>query len=476
MVEILVRVKDRSDRPDDSKAGDVIAACPVGWEWTKRERTNPNWRIITADLLPTEISALTSPVCYASGKIEHKRKYGINLAGLSSRPDRPELLAAMVMRKSKPREMPGVEYAALVAAGAMAKVSRSTSRRNWLRGVVCGIVLLFAAKRAKAATTVVKSIGTTGRDYSTLQAWEDDCPASLTAVDQIWQGECYNDSEFTAAVTISGVTVDATRYVVLKCAAGQSFQDHADVRTNPLRYDQSKGVGIKCTTSYATIVYANQAYTRVLGLQIDDGGAGNGVGLRLNTTGCIGKDCLLSKIGANATPLLYLNGGGMAVNCVVTPGGGLAVFMNDSGCKTLGCTLVTPSDITPNGTNGYAFQGNYHSNSVVQSCAIFNFTGVASGGGSFDTTNSKYNATNLASGLPGTTGNQHSVSWSQTTPFVDADKDSLDLRAIAATALEAGGFLDSTNAPNDISKTARAASPTIGAWELATSAAKRRMM
>ena len=43
---------------------------------------------------------------------------------------------------------------------------------------------------------------------------------------------------------VSGITTDSTRYVWLTAASGQSFIDHANVRTNALIYDQSKGVGI----------------------------------------------------------------------------------------------------------------------------------------------------------------------------------------------------------------------------------------
>ena len=115
-------------------------------------------------------------------------------------------------------------------------------------------------------TPVVSSIGTTGRDYSTLQAWEDACPANLVTADQIWKGECYNDSEFTAKVVISGQTTDATRYVWLTAAAGQSFQDHASARTNPLVYDQSKGVGVRGGPD--SLVTLNSDYARATRLQI----------------------------------------------------------------------------------------------------------------------------------------------------------------------------------------------------------------
>lgn len=472
MAELLVRVRDRSARPDDSKAGDVIAACPDGWVWTRRERTNPDWRIIHVDLLPKEVASLTmSRISQETGRLERKREYGIDIATLSDRPSRQELLAAISKRPPSVAPASGVQYEAVLPVVAGIKPKRS-SRRSWIRGIVCVAVLLFAARKLKAATTVVHSIGTTGRDYSTLQAWEDACPANLVTADQIWQGECYNDSEFTAGVTISGVTVDATRYVVLKCASGQSFQDHSSVRSNALKYDQSKGVGIKCTTSLSYVVYANQQYTQIHGLQISTGATTDSRCAKL-ASNCLIKDCYMVKSGTMLNSILHLLGSDTVVNCVMQLSGGAAIQLDGSANKLLGCTLVTPSDITPGG-NGYAFYGDFATNTILQSCAIFNFYALTYSG-TYDTTNSKNNATNFSTGLPGS-NNKHSVSWSQTTPFMDADKDSLDVRAIASTDLAGNGYLDSTLGPKDISKTSRAASPTIGAWELSSSYVARRRM
>jgi hypothetical protein len=135
--------------------------------------------------------------------------------------------------------------------------------------------------------------------------------------------------------------------------------------------------------------------------------------------------------------------------------GGLVTF--------IGCTFVRATDNSP---GGVAIHCQYGTTNVIQSCAFLGFTTPVNDTAKFHATNCKYNATDQASGLPGT-NTVYSVTYSQTTPFVDADKDSLDLRAVASTALAGAGFLDGTNAPLDISKTTRAASPTIGAWELA---------
>jgi len=62
------------------------------------------------------------------------------------------------------------------------------------------------------------------RSYSTLTTWDAACPADLVTDDSIWKGVGYNDSTFTVAVTISGITTDATRYVWLTVADGHWHQ------------------------------------------------------------------------------------------------------------------------------------------------------------------------------------------------------------------------------------------------------------
>jgi hypothetical protein len=96
-----------------------------------------------------------------------------------------------------------------------------------------------------------------GGDYSTLQAWEDACPANLVTADQIWQGQCKNQ-EFALNATvlnIAGTTTDATRYIELTTEAGASFRDHASKATNALRYDATKGAGIRATNAYGKPIW-----------------------------------------------------------------------------------------------------------------------------------------------------------------------------------------------------------------------------
>lgn len=401
-------------------------------------------------------------------------------------------------------------------------------------------------------TTVIKSIGTDSRDYSTIQAWEDVCPSDLTrsrasttqagstsstivldsgasgtddyyknlpvwcdarssekrlitayngttktatigalngssatwantpgteayTIDSvIWKGECYNDEEFFSStghvVTFSGTTTDATRYPWLTAASGESFQDHADVRTNPLSYSQSKGVGLRTTTSYSgiPIQIAGISYIHVDRLQLHshnwclghDPGAGG-----------VYKDLVMHSDRSTALLVYQLTGGGSLINCAMFCTGsgtwGTGAVSTTYGAQVIGCTLVRSSDVSAHGL-GY---GSENASSLIRSCAAFGFLTPLSAAWNTKT----YNATDQAS-IEGT-NSQTSVTFNATTPFVQADKDStVDLRAVAATALAANGYKDATNAPNDISGTARAASPTIGAWELVISGSSASLL
>lgn len=302
-------------------------------------------------------------------------------------------------------------------------------------------------------TTVVKSIGTNSRDYSTLQSWEDACPADLVAVDQIWKGECYNDSEFTAGVTISGITTDATRYVWLTAAAGQSFQDHATVRSNPLVYDQSKGVGISAGAEFIpTVGAAAVQYTRISRLQINVVPNYLGYGVSLGNGGVI-QDCVV-QTNADARSI-DLNSVARANNCVVvhktsgttSPPCWRGTFTN--------CTVVRPSGYTAGGTAFLRDYGLY-----VKNCAAFGFSTFRSGSGSSFYTGS-YNASDCAADASDTnsTGGLAFANCFESTTN--------DFRLKSGSPLIDAGNTDATYAPNDISGTARDAGldGDIGAWE-----------
>ena len=313
-------------------------------------------------------------------------------------------------------------------------------------------------------TTVIKSIGTSGRDYSTLALWAAAIPVNLVTADQVWVGECYNDSEFTAGVTISGLTTDATRYAQLTAASGQSFQDNASVRTNPLVYDQSKGVGIKPTSPNKAIFVNNAANTQITRLQVFRTNAGYDASLVqfASSGGCTIKDCIIGMDGvANSATSYELDlGAGTAINLLVydkTSSGNSKAVGVSGGFVFYNCTIVNGRG-SAQGTGIDLVYGS----GGIQSTAVFGWTTAVAG---TSVNFGDYNATDAGS-FPGG-GSHNQVSKTYANQFTSTTGD-WSLKS--GSDCIAHGNTDATKAPKDITNFTRASGTggSIGAWEFAS--------
>lgn len=316
---------------------------------------------------------------------------------------------------------------------------------------------------------ITASIGTAGgRTYSTVQLWEDALPADLVSDGNARVGECYNDGGAALGrVSISAHTTNSTNYLKLTAAAGQSFMDNANVRTTALAFASSTYAALRTTTGYTFCVDLTGAvdYFTCDRLMLE-----STVGSSAPFTavsGCdhnLWKNLICSSANTSTNVGEIYGNSTLLVNIAFyqNSGSGAPItFRNDP--TLIGCTFVRT---TNNGTTGTGPTARNYSTPKMISCAVFGYSTVVGtvGAGAWSAS-SKNNATQAASGLPGSS-NQHSVTFNATTPFTQASATSTDLRAVASTSLASNGFLDATNAPNDISGTARASSPTIGAWEL----------
>lgn len=321
--------------------------------------------------------------------------------------------------------------------------------------------------------TITKSIGSAGgRDYSTLQAWEDARPATLTDAEV---GECYNDSEFvssTTLLTISGITTSATNTLTLKCAAGQSFRDNANVRSNALRYNASNGVGIRTTTSYTvTIVNTTVQYVRLDGLQIaaKSTGVSQAMDGRVNNwivTNCIFEYFMQNNVNNSG---LHINGGEVS-NCLVIDygtGAGSALKSTDGTTQAVRYTNVTVVRVSGTPSTSFAFRVAYGTASIMKNCAGFGFGGFNSRDAAFAT--GLNNASDKAIGFG--SSNQASVTFSA--QFQAITSSGPDLRALNTGNLYNNGVTDATYGTPDISNTARPISTSydIGCWEASAAAA-----
>lgn len=329
--------------------------------------------------------------------------------------------------------------------------------------------------------TVTKSIGTSSRDYSTLAAWESALPANLVTDGNDQVGECYNDSEFTQAasvLTISGLTTDATNYVTLKCATGQSFRDNANVQTNKLRYNQANGVGIRNTNSYADCVIVLQRYTRVSGLQFKNTALQSG-GLACSAADAIVQHCIIEGRGnvAGASGACVMTGNNAIIrNCLIidhgtSSGCGLATSSYNV-CTIVNNTIVRPTDKGASTSNAIHSAPAGSTLSTLKNNAMFGFSAITNRTGNFT---GSYNASDLTISFG--TNNQSAVAWDSTHPFKGGASTDMDFRIDATSdndteKLTDNGVTDATHGTPDIANTTRPSGSAydIGCWELVAAA------
>lgn len=308
-------------------------------------------------------------------------------------------------------------------------------------------------------TDTIKKIGATNSpvtmDYTTLQSWEDACPANLVTSNIRYIGECYDQGEFVVngtVLTISGQTVDATRYIILRCATGASFKDKSGVRTTALYYNASNGVAIRSSNNYGNAILCNTPYTQFDGLQIS---AVNEYCFSLNTDYCVVTNCI---IYCNGRSPIVSAGAEYIYNCLCimnTFSGGPVIDLQRTGgtaSVVIGCTAIRLTSQA-----GYSFSfDNYAEVTVIDCCGFGSTTGFVAGGQ--DANASHHNATDLGTGF-GTNNVTNLVTANQ---FVNSTND---FRAVSTGGLHAG--TPNANIPNDISGTARnATTPYIGCWEV----------
>lgn len=311
--------------------------------------------------------------------------------------------------------------------------------------------------------TVTKTIGTSSRDYSTLQAWEDALPANLVTDGNAQVGECYNDSEFTARVSISGQTTDATNNITLRCASGQSFSDNTNKLTNRLAYNASNGVAVRTTTGYASaVIVVTTNNVLIEGLQVKATGTQTPA-INASGTANVVRKCILSAVSrnnANDFVARVAGTGNLITNSLVIAdaSNGCTGVSVTTGGSAVNCTVVRPSNRT---AGGKAFHAAY-STSTVKNCAIFGFSVSSTGTYASD----GHNVTDHTS-APGSTSNITSATYAN--QFVQSSTGSSveDFRIVGTGSdLDDAGTTDTTNIPagDDIVGQTRS-TWDVGCWE-----------
>lgn len=273
-------------------------------------------------------------------------------------------------------------------------------------------------------------------------------PSSGTTyvVDDVrWIGECYDQGTFTVStgflIAISGsITTDSTRNIIVRCAAGASFNAKSGVRTTALNYNASNGVAWTDTGNSSGVAVSAQ-YTVIDGIQYQHAGL-------YGSAPQMGHNCIWKNgiSGANQFFLFTSPDGTVQNTLILTSDGGV----NRGTIRN--CTII---HIGSAGNTGlFPEYGSYMN---ISNSAVFNFTTLF-GAGSCATED--YNATDLSGPWP--LGTHSQVSLTYANQFVNS---SSDWRAVNTGNLVAG--TPDALVPTDITGATRSVTtPTIGCWEI----------
>lgn len=317
-------------------------------------------------------------------------------------------------------------------------------------------------------SVIVKTAGSTGRQYATPQLAIDSIPKDLVASGNSYIVDIYNDSAFTGTARLLNITgfttADATHNITVRAAAGQSFRDSPNVLTNALQFNAANGVSFSMTANYEYAIYSDAPYTVFDGLQVRGtnytAGAAWVAGANSQIRNCIFES--KPQISASAFVLRLADGDGTtAINTVVinNVAGSRGVSLGVSG-KVVNCTIVSPADTI--GASGISVFG---ASAVINNCAIFGYTQPIAAG--VAPAADGHNATDAATFDGATTGSLTSRTYS--TQFQNtATISTLDLRLKTGSVLiDAGSTTSDATSISGLTRPSGAAFD-IGAWEFAS--------
>lgn len=311
------------------------------------------------------------------------------------------------------------------------------------------------------ATTSIGS--NVGRTFATLALWAAYVNALVLVAPEV--GEMDNDSQFTpsATVTVGGWTGgSSTNTVTLKCAAGQSFRDNASVQSNALRYNQSNGVGVLSSQTYADCFQFTTQWTIIDGIQWKGPTNSQQNLLNMSAANCTIQNYVIEGRGRNGN-FYALNFTGPGTN---QNGAVIVTNTTGSGVNTGGGPTVTDvSIVSSNASTGTGFKTAYTPTPVVTNVAVSGFTTDYSGTANASSAN---NATDKGAFGGTNFGGSGQVSLVGATEWQSVTNGSEDLRLNTTSAkLKNNG---ATTGPSvDIAGSTRTAPYDIGCWELVAS-------
>lgn len=114
----------------------------------------------------------------------------------------------------------------------------------------------------------IKSIRSSGGDYTTLSGWESGEQADLTATGTIAIAECYDDwaAGLDDTCTVAGWTTDSGDYIIIRAADGHGHDGTPDT-----------GFWVQKSQNFAALLQVDQDYTQITQLEVHNNGGSSAV-------------------------------------------------------------------------------------------------------------------------------------------------------------------------------------------------------
>lgn len=286
------------------------------------------------------------------------------------------------------------------------------------------------------AALVQETIGT-GGTYASVSAWHAATQLNLVALDQVREGQCLNQAHAGSTLTISGATVDATRFRRLTVASGAG---HTMVRPGGARVN----FAINVSEAFFQFVGTAHSVAASLGVRFLAGGT-DGLADKLLVYDCGTSPAAhrgIEVLGANCT----------VRNCTALKNVSGGIVLNSTGGVVYNCTSLN------NGQEGIAVSAS--GAAAVRNCiAGGNFLSDFSGLSFVTTKSHLISADTSAAGQPNSSG---SVSMAATLTSPTSGSENIHLIPGSA-ALNAGVDLSGTGFAVDGEGQAR---PQGAAWDI----------
>lgn len=310
-----------------------------------------------------------------------------------------------------------------------------------------------------------KTLGLTGRDYSTMAAWASYVNALTLSAPEVL--EVYNDGGAvadTAQVIVNGYSgASGTNTITIRPASGQGFRDHANKLTNALRYNTANGAALTSNAGYlggGSDYEFTGGYTIIDGLQIRST-ASSPPAVKLSGTSAELKNCIVEAAGASA--VVDQRSGTLLRNSVLMAKGSANGINTSGGSITVeNCTIVKIGS-----ASGSGVAVSYGGTVLMKNTVIAGFTDdtTTASGGTFSascannaTSKSAFDVTNAGAGTP-----QVSIAAGTDLESLTSSSEDCRIKAGSTKLIDTGVTISGLT--TDIVGQTRGAALDIGAWE-----------